>query len=216
MVISSDKPLKICPFPECRKEVRNLGFHIANQHPHAFAKMDSSQDSAKQVAPLSMINSPVIAEPVKSVQQILSEKLDTMLNIKIIQMLEHGASLEQIQQSIRPSSSNITLEDIKKYHDLFYTGKQAVENEDNTGKWIDLATTALPIIREMLPGKKAELEQDGKREPNTNEGRAYEVPRLVQNEVTEYRKESADSRNESADTAKPDTAVNNSSNAAST
>ena len=37
--IPSSKPIKKCPI--CGKEVRNLGFHVANQHPRAFDKLDN-------------------------------------------------------------------------------------------------------------------------------------------------------------------------------
>ena len=161
MVFSSDKNDKECFY--CKKLVKNLGYHIANQHPNVFSKIDDAP-------PIDNITSPNLVTSDKNnsvyrgnINDMIREKLDTMLNIKIIEMLSKGASIDDITKISQPQATQpagVTLEEIKKYHDIvFPNGVPKIEGE--TFNWGELLINALPVIKEMLPQKRKEIEDNG-------------------------------------------------------
>jgi len=150
----SEKPLKKCPI--CNKEVRNLGLHLANIHPEAFDKLDNYGTENRTESNISY------QKPAYSgnINEMIREKLDTMLNIKIIEMLSNGADIKDIQQVRNPTetkNTGVTIADVKEYHDLIYKENQDAVNinvgdSDGAG-WINLANNALPIINKLMDGR---------------------------------------------------------------
>jgi len=152
--IQSEKPLKKCP--ECGKEVRNLGFHIANIHPKLLEKLDVYKgDVTESSIPHEKAGSS------SNINEMIREKLDTMLNIKIIEMLSKGGSLADVQQALNPptESKPVGIEEIKQYHDLIYKEPEPAVNlnigESDSAGWLNLANNAIPIIKDLV-GKREE------------------------------------------------------------
>lgn len=159
MPFETNKTKRICP--ECGKEVANLGLHIANVHPKLMEKLEGSEHQAPPPQPYS---SQLPRPPAQNtavagdLNALIREKLDTMLNIKIIEMLSKNpdTSLQQISQALNPPQP-LGLREIKEYHELVY-GKEERELPETGNGTIDLITAAIPLIRDMLPAKKAEME----------------------------------------------------------
>ena len=159
--IPSDKPIKVCPI--CKKEVRNLGLHISNQHPNVLAKLDDFDEPT----PKNRIEPDILTKKAGSIGEMVKEHLDTMLNLQLIQMLGKGASVGEVQRVLNPTeekTSGVTIEDVKKYHDLVYKENQDAVNinvgdSDGAG-WVNLANNALPIISKLM---------DGRMQPKNNE-----------------------------------------------
>jgi len=160
MVFGSDKITKNCFY--CKKDVKNLGLHIANQHPNVFEKIDDSPISATSTEKQTPINTLAITSSNNTyrgsnINEIVKEKLETMLNIKIIEMLSKGASLQDINSVINPPTSNQpTIQDIKNMHDILYkdSGNNPVNVnmplEDSSGGILELLTASMPLIRDLL------------------------------------------------------------------
>ena len=172
-MVASDIILKKCRY--CNKEVRNLGLHIVNIHPNIL-------DQIEERIPQSQDKNPTFEalprqidqnKPIGDINAMIREKLDTMLNIKIIEMLSKNpdTSLQQISQALNPPAP-IGLKEIKEYHDLIYQ-KEEKEIPETGNQWIDLATSAIPLVRDMLHARKnQEVKQD---EPRINEERDLRV-----------------------------------------
>lgn len=174
MVFQSDKRIKQCP--HCKGEYRNLGMHVINKHPSIFAQIDNDSldinDQKITDKPDNLSNNITPANSTLyrgNVNDLVREKLDTMLNIKIIQMLEKGASLEDINRLMQPQqpiNNKVDIfEEIKKYREI----QQLVGNKelpivetDNTSGWLDLANNAIPMIKEMLSNRKTESNTNDK------------------------------------------------------
>ena len=184
---SSQKSIKKCPF--CSKEVVNLGLHVANIHPQAFAKIDETDALASPPPTPSLLQNtplPVQSKPFQSINELIREKLDTMLNIKIIEMLSNNkdVSLTDLKKSLEPQQ-NSTLSDIKAYHDMLY-GKDEPKAEINMGGdgggWLELANNALPLINRMLPGKQQEIKANDTEHRQPQEG-SVGIRRLIPSEI---------------------------------
>jgi len=204
MTIESDKPLKKCRF--CNKDVRNLGNHIANIHPSVLNQLEELEDvitpppitASPQVASMPMIQQKAI----KNINEIVSEKLETMLNLKIIEMLSKGGSIEQVQNALQPTANNPSFQQLKEYHELIY-GQNKPEININTGEetggWIELANNALPIISQLLQRKTGGT-QENDTEHRGNEEESGATLKPIQFETEQYRSESENISTESRDT----------------
>lgn len=169
MVFASNKPSKMCPF--CKAEIKNLGMHISNKHPSAWSKIDDSPilSSNIETSPPrkdeSLTSSISPQAQYRSVSEMVKDKLDTMLNLKIIQMLEKGVSVEEINrimQPPQPQQTNNVLDEIKKYREIqnLFGNKEVIPEVDNTSEWLSLANNAIPLIKEMLPNKQESVKND--------------------------------------------------------
>jgi len=172
----SDKPLKKCPY--CGKEVKQLGLHIANQHPKILQTLDES-DTPEITTNTNMPISQNRPNSPGNINEMIREKLDTMLNIKIIEMLSQGASLKDVQQALNPVSEHkpVGIQEIKEYHDLIY--KEAnppiavnVDGGDSSG-WINVLNNALPIIQTMISKREEDKQESIEVKPN-DEYRSFE------------------------------------------
>lgn len=155
MPIETDKPLKTCKY--CGKQYANLATHIINSHPSIMEQLNETTPINTREMPKILENTPLQQQnrAFSSINEMIREKLDTMLNIKIIEMLSANKemSLIDLKKTLEPQK-NTTLQELKEYHDLVYGSVQNNES-DNGNQWLELANNALPIIKEMLP-KKAE------------------------------------------------------------
>jgi len=189
VVINSEKKTKICSY--CNKEVKNLGFHISNLHPNVFSKIDDTPNTEKVLTDNSTNITTTLKPSQLSINEMIKDKLDTMLNIRIIEMLSKNASLSEIQQVLNPTPKT-TIEELKQYHDLVYSDNKNngvnLNVGENSSGWLELATNALPIISQMLPQKQKELKQDD--ELRRSEERSLRILKPISEEVTGNREES--------------------------
>jgi len=154
MVIDSIKPNKICPL--CQKQIRNLGFHLANQHPNILDRLDNFADTGydKPLAPATPTPQLYPSPPRGDINALIREKLDTMLNIKIIEMLSNNpnVSIQELQNAINPPQKT-TIQELKEYHDLVYGEKEEelpyIETEN---EWVNIIQQFLPVIKELFKG----------------------------------------------------------------
>jgi hypothetical protein len=193
MPIPTDKPTKKCQF--CNKDVINLGLHIINQHPKIMDQLDESY-STPSLSPNLIQNTPIQQQnrPTGSdINAMIREKLDTMLNIKIIEMLSSSkdVSLIDIKKSLEPTQ-NTSLSDVKALHDMIYDQNKGSAININAGEegngWLDLATAALPILGQLIPKRMEEKQNDT--EYRRIEERSDGSLRPISQEIAEYRGES--------------------------
>lgn len=148
---------KNCPY--CGKDVENLASHIIRMHPKIMESLDEMGDSEPPKQP----NTPPLAHSKavpKGISEMIREKLDIMLNIKIIEMLSKSpdTSIQEIAQAMNPPQ-NTNLKELKEFHDIVY--KENPQPIIPTGnEWVDIAQQAIPIIKEMLPAKKIEVSKN--------------------------------------------------------
>jgi len=146
-MIKSNKTLKKCLV--CQKEVYNLVPHFLTSHPSLVEKIEHLEQ-----APLSQ-QQPVQQQPVQaaSISSLIKEKLDIMLNIKIIEMLSNSpdTSLKDISDAINPQPKT-TLKELKEMHDLIYPEQQQIVETGN--QWFDIAQQAIPIVKDLMQSKK--------------------------------------------------------------
>lgn len=195
MTIPSEKPGKKCRY--CGKEVKNLGFHVANNHPNILDQLEEISPSPPPATPTPSPNS--IKNPGVSgdINALIREKLDTMLNIKIIEMLSSNpnASLQEISQAINPPQKT-TLQELKEYHDLVYGSVTHTTAEEGGASFADVAMAAIPLIQEMLPKKQEEKKND---KLGTSEERSLRILKPISAEVAGDPGESGGTRSESGD-----------------
>lgn len=167
-MISKNKPLKKCSF--CNKELNDLGLHIARQHPNILSQLDEFNLNIPVIPPA---NSPM-ATPIHAVADtagatgmtgnfpdvavMIRQKLDLMLNIKIIEMLSKSSDtgLKEIAEAINPPRET-TLDEIKKYHDIFYKDNTPIETGN---EWVNVAANALPLVKDLIASRR-QLQQQG-------------------------------------------------------
>lgn len=168
MTIPSDKPLKKCKF--CGKEFRNLGFHVANNHPAIMEQLEEQSPQPQAAAP--MISQPRnTGLPAADTNEMVRQKLETMLNIKLIQMLEKGASIEEVNRMLHPPQpvQSFGLKELKDYHDLVFPKGQNLaptgESEATGFDWTALINGVVQILPALLASrsniKQAESVENG-------------------------------------------------------
>jgi len=203
MTIESDKPLKKCGI--CGKDVRNMGYHVANIHPKVFEKINETSEEpiiySNEKPRTQNQNTPTVGNT-SDINSMIREKLDLMLNIKIIEMLSKSpnVSLNEISAAINPPQPT-KLSELKEYHDLVY-GERERDMPETGNQWIDLATTAIPLIREMLPTKKKQLEEESKNVTNSGiEERSIRVLKPISEETSRDTSKSGSFSEESGTTS---------------
>ena len=168
MPFESTKPTRLCKF--CKKEVQNLAQHIINMHPSVVEQLEEGEAVA---APQSMQSLPAVSYPqqqnksFQSINDMIREKLDTMLNIKIIEMLSSSKdmSLPELKKALEPQQ-NTQLSDVIALHDAIYKNQKPgieINTESESSGWVELAAQAIPLIKEMLPKKQPEVRNDTER-----------------------------------------------------
>jgi hypothetical protein len=173
MPIKTDKQQRLCKY--CNKSFANLGLHIINNHPNIMEQLEENApilptETTTRLEPTTSL----IKNPVVSVNNMVAEALQTMLNIKIIEMLSgsNNASLQEIGKVLNPPPQT-TLQDIKAYHDLVYEDRGRDREEDvpeSGNQWIDLATQAIPLVRDMMNrGGNKHVEHTGIKEADRGE-----------------------------------------------
>ena len=164
MVFESNKPDKECS--HCGKIVKNMTHHYIKNHPQIVAKIEDTPITQTEITSPKSTNPPISAnhsnEYRGNFREILNEKLDQMLSIKVIQMLEKGATIQDVQNLINPPQKGINLEDLKTYKELFVQNTQPQINipQSDSGEWLSLVNNALPIVGELMKHKKTEGVKD--------------------------------------------------------
>ena len=192
MTIPSEKPMRECKF--CGKHFRNLGFHVANNHPNILNQLEEhspdvvpKQPDTNQIARPLAQNNP--SQAVSSdLNQLIRDKVETIFNIKILQMLtsQPDVSIKEVQTMLNPPQP-MGLSEIKQYHDMVYNERERsnvnVDLGGDSNDWIELAKLALPIVGQLLPQKKKELEANKDDEFRGDEKGSVRVLKPIQKEV---------------------------------
>ena len=171
--------LKKCKF--CGKDVQNLPSHIVRIHPAVYEALDEmTLDNTGQgaiVAPVSP-NLPAPNPRIGGISALIQEKLDIMLNIKIIEMLSKSpeTSIRDIATALNPPQST-PLDELKKYHDLVYGEETKLPYIETGNEWVNVAQQAIPIVKDMLDQRK-QVKQKMEGENDVREGNA-DTPRLL-------------------------------------
>jgi hypothetical protein len=167
-MIPNDQILKKCPF--CGKDVKNLAPHIVNLHPKIMEKMDEMDTKTPENAtftPVLTQSSPkILTYPGQSINDMIREKLDTMLNIKIIEMLSKNpnVSLQEISAAIQapqPQQSALDkLKELREYTSIIsdIKGDNMPNESGGANEWLGVANAAIPIVKEMLQSRKKHSE----------------------------------------------------------
>lgn len=165
-----EKITKKCPY--CDKNVVNLPNHIINMHPKIIEKIEETDVVTPSLMTTSGSETVHTSVPQSSITTMIREKLDIMLNIKIIEMLSNSpeTNIQDIARAVNPeppTAPKTLLENMQEYQAVKEMIKEIEPRPIETGnEWIDLAQQALPIVKDMLPGKKAEIAETIK---NVNE-----------------------------------------------
>lgn len=195
MPIETTKPLKNCKF--CGKDYANLATHIINSHPSIVEQLDESAYIPTQNTtplPLNVANGPPQRQHLGTdIDTMVREKLNTMLNIKIMEMLSSNkdVSLMDIKQSLEPPKTT-SLKELKEFHDLVYSNNNNGGNEENGNQWLDLINNALPIVSQMLPKKREELEKNDRYKP-IEDGRVATIRPISEEVARDTNKSGIDS-----------------------
>jgi hypothetical protein len=175
MPFESSKLLKVCPV--CSKEVRNVGLHVANMHPNVLAQLDAGTGILEMPSKSSPPLNPVPASENKflDISSLIKKKLETMLDLKILEMLSsnNSPSIVELHQALNPPKQT-TIQELKEMHDLIFSQQasqgslEKISEIDTGNNWANVALQALPIIKDMLPAKKAAVEQKQIKEGGSN------------------------------------------------
>lgn len=206
MTIPSDKPEKTCKF--CGKSVKNLGFHVANNHPNIMEQLEENY-SPQAAKPNSTQPNTQASQSQGDLSSMVREKVETMLNIKIIQMLEKGASIEEIHRITNPPPQTQTtgLDDIKKLVEIQRlivpqhlppsTASEAVGTD-----WGAIIAAAMPIVGQLLTirMKKPGDDINGFDEHRSDEETSIRILRPISEEITGDTEKPGSDSTESIDT----------------
>jgi len=170
MTIPSDKPLRPCP--HCGKNVKNMGFHISNNHPSIMAQLEEKSPSpppATPSPPPSYEKKADVFEPDMDIDRLIYKHLNRMLSLKFIEMIggTNNPDITEIRRAMQPPQPPTPLSELKAYHDLVYKDnkreREEVEIPETGNQWIDLATQAIPLVRDLINKKQG----DGKNVEHT-------------------------------------------------
>jgi hypothetical protein len=144
----------------CSKQVQNLAQHIINLHPTILEKLEENLDLTP---PPPNLQTPTISHQRGNadIGSLIREKLDLMLNIKIIEMLSKSpnTTIQEISQAINPPQQT-NLKDIVELHNLIYPEREEMPVIETGNQWVDIAQQALPIVKDMLQSRKPKQESD--------------------------------------------------------
>lgn len=167
--------VKKCPF--CGKEVQNLGQHIANIHPSVLKKLDETAETEqKNISVLPSVQSP---PPLKTIQELLREKIELIMDLKILEMLSNSpdASLKDLSKMLNPVPEKTALEQLKEFKEISEMFTKEVKTEGSD--WSDVAIHSLPIVKELINnrGKQNENRKWNENTERTNRGTIRRIAR---------------------------------------
>jgi len=154
-MIESDKPLRKCNF--CGKEVRNLGFHIANQHPNIMTKLDESEPTPQGSEP----PNPQETKVRRNTRDIINDYFEMMLQI---QMMKQMSTLNGMDISDLKEIANPTKHEEFNYDKIADIIDERLEDQQPQGKYESTGDPVLDLAREIIPiirDKKNEVKQNG-------------------------------------------------------
>jgi hypothetical protein len=197
MVIGDPKECNICARIGIFKKYRNIALHQLKAHPEFVerALSDSQTSVTSTRAPELAGNQNHAGQPVNftpiqritppfSVQtgqnyaspsEIINRTLQDLVAIQLIKALssENPGSLVDVAKIMNPAPQNPSLDDLKKYHDTFYsTNEPTIINTGGTD-WAGIIQNALPIINKMMANRKPQQNNGGEdivREGNRETG----------------------------------------------
>jgi hypothetical protein len=198
MPIISERPIKTCRY--CNKDVQNLPAHIINQHPSILEQLEEGETKAIIQTPQNLTSMPPntplnqINMVSNDIDALVKQKLNTMFNIRIIQMLSNNASLEDISKIVNPQpQQTLGLKELKEFHDIVYN---KTETQDSGNQWLDLAVGALPIINRMLPEKQKHMEENKNVEHRTTKDGDIRKLKPISEQITRDTREPANTSDE--------------------
>lgn len=163
----------------CGVERANMAEHIINRHPSVLEKIEESileYPSNSSQAATSPTTPPTTTPQRQStdIGTLIREKLDLMLNIKIIEMLSKSpnVTLQELNQAVNPPQQT-SLKELVQFHKEIYGDQEKEPPYIETGnKWVDIAQQAIPIVKDMLQSRKQpqEVDQNVRRGEKTNPG----------------------------------------------
>jgi len=199
MVFESNKPIKICPF--CKTEIRNLGLHIVNKHKEQLDRLDNLSNpsiNSNDKENLSLRNTNPETAPHNavyrgSINDLIKEKLDTMLNLKIIEMLSKNPniSINELSSAINPqpvAQEKDIIEKLKEYKEIQNLISNNNNIETNDPDIMSVITQAFPLLTEFLKNKNGVEKNDT--EFRTTETRGIATIKPISLETSEYRAKS--------------------------
>lgn len=205
MPIESDKPNKICVY--CNKEIKNLGLHIINAHPSILEQLEEKTPNLPQGS-MTPQQSPSVttSRPLSGgdTRSMIREKLEAAIDIKLLQMLEKGASVEEINRVINPppvqsqKSLKEQLEELNEFNKLLGNRQVSIETSDGSGdKWTEVLIGLVPTLLQMFANKKQPMEAVKNVEHRTNEIGSVEDITTLSGENGSNREESSNIGKES-------------------
>lgn len=166
--------------PVCGKVVKDIGRHIGLAHSKQVE--DMFMGSEVELQPELKVNNPPVVNtsspPVNSigirgsVNDLIKEKLDTMLNIKIIEMLSANkdVGIKEINAMMQPPPQQTNIKELIELHNLLYPEKNEAPYIETSNEWVNVAQQALPMIKDFaseMISKRIE-QQNKKMEENKN------------------------------------------------
>lgn len=154
----------ICP--ACGQDFLHLGQHIANKHPEIIDQAIKAAESGQaSVTPTLGTSLPVQAAQnvqtrpnlmIRSYSEIIAQALNDIVAVQIIKALSSSnpPSLQDLGSIMNPPKQT-QLSDVIDFHKKIYGDEHPMIETGN--QWIDIAQQALPIIKDMMPKKKAEM-----------------------------------------------------------
>jgi hypothetical protein len=153
MVFQASNPddLRKCRF--CGKDVVNMAAHIIRQHPNIISQLEEKPQEEVRSSGASNF------QRVSSVNELIREKLDTMLNIKIIEQLSANPkmTLTELNQAVNPLPPKPEktlleqIEEIKAIQGLF---TETTIPGESSSEWLGIVKEALPLVRDMMQRKQ--------------------------------------------------------------
>jgi hypothetical protein len=142
----------------CGKQVQNLAQHIINLHPTILEKLEETiidYPSNFQPPGSAGIRQDLPAPKISDISTLIREKLDLMLNIKIIEMLSKSpnTTLQEINQAINPPPQQ-SLKELVELHNLIYPEKEDPPMIETGNQWVDIAQQAIPMVKDLLQSRK--------------------------------------------------------------
>jgi hypothetical protein len=144
----------------CGVERANMAEHIINRHPSVLEKIEetildypSNFNQAATSPPPPTQTTPVRASG--DIGVLIREKLDLMLNIKIIEMLSKSpnTTLQEINHAINPPPQQ-SLKELVELHNLIYPEKEDPPMIETGNQWVDIAQQAIPMVKDLLQSRK--------------------------------------------------------------
>jgi len=194
MPFETDKPFKVCF--HCGKQVRNLGLHVINNHPKILETIEENNSpEISEIPKQSYTQTKNISQKVISgdTHELIRQHLETTLNMRLIQMLEKGVPIEDVQRILSPPSppQSSGLDDIKKLVEIqrMISPNAApiiAEESASSFDWGSLISAAMPIIAQMLANRNKNNMESEKYGLNTSglEETSTRILKPISEEIT--------------------------------